>query len=324
MKPHPGVLSVKADYLNGTLTISFDEGLTDLQSILKVCADSGYPAVNRSKPRKSKAASILVPASSLALIILTIVLARKFGHLAILPDIHSQASFGIVFLFGLMTGIHCIGMCGSFVVGINATAAGERRPLLTSNLLYGSGKVISYAFFGALFGLAGSILQITPMIAGISIALAGLFLILYGLSMLKIFTRFRLPGSRKLSFQHREWKPGGKFYAKPLTIGLLSGLILGCGPLQAMYVLAAGQGNMATGALYLAIFGAGTLPALLGFGFFARLLSNKMSKRYLQASGLLLVILGSIMLSRGLSRSIAQEGLKSAETSCCSPASNIK
>ena len=52
-------------------------------------------------------------------------------------------------------------------------------------------------------------------------------------------------------------------------IGLLNGLMLGCGPLQAMYVMAAGTGSPQEGATMLFFFGLGTLIPLLSFGLIA-------------------------------------------------------
>jgi len=86
----------------------------------------------------------------------------------------------------------------------------------------------------------------------------------------------------------------------PFFIGFFSGFLLGCGPLQAMYIMAAGNGDPIEGAKFLAAFGLGTLPALLGFGMATHLLSDKMTHRFLQASGIILIVMGSIMLNKGL------------------------
>lgn len=73
-----------------------------------------------------------------------------------------------------------------------------------------------------------------------------------------------------------------------------------CGPLQAMYVMAAGTGSWAGGAMILFFFGIGTLPLLLGFGFLTSLLSANLTPKILKASGVVIMILGAIILNRGL------------------------
>ena len=95
----------------------------------------------------------------------------------------------------------------------------------------------------------------------------------------------------------------GKEYRKhsnPFVIGLLNGLMIICGPLQAMYVMAAGTGSWTQGAAILFFFGIGTLPLLLGFGFLTSLLSANLTPKLLKASGVIVMILGTIMLNRGL------------------------
>jgi len=69
-----------------------------------------------------------------------------------------------------------------------------------------------------------------------------------------------------------------------------------------MYVLAAGNGDPLQGAKILALFGLGTLPALLSFGLLTKVLSEKMTRRFLQASGIILLFIGSMMLNKGLIR----------------------
>jgi len=95
----------------------------------------------------------------------------------------------------------------------------------------------------------------------------------------------------------------GKEYRKhsnPFIIGLLNGLMIICGPLQAMYVMAAGTGSWSGGAAILFFFGLGTLPLLLGFGFLTSLLSANLTPKLLKASGVIVIILGTVMLNRGL------------------------
>ena len=85
-----------------------------------------------------------------------------------------------------------------------------------------------------------------------------------------------------------------------MIIGLLNGLFIACGPLQAMYVMAAGTGSMIEGAKILFFFGIGTLPVLLGFGYFASLVSSKMTHKILKISGALVILLGLVMVNNGL------------------------
>jgi sulfite exporter TauE/SafE len=87
---------------------------------------------------------------------------------------------------------------------------------------------------------------------------------------------------------------------KPLSIGLLTGLLLGCGPLQALYIMAAGIGDPLQGASLLFFFRLGTLPPLLGFGVLANLMSRSLMRELARASGVLVLAMGLMMADRGL------------------------
>lgn len=83
-------------------------------------------------------------------------------------------------------------------------------------------------------------------------------------------------------------------------MGLLNGLMIACGPLQAIYILAAGTGSPLEGAKLLFIFALGTLPVMIGFGYLTTVVSHKITARLLQASGIIVLVLGLVMLNQGL------------------------
>lgn len=302
-----GVESVKADYPSNTVIVSFDERQISLARIYEQCAEQGYPVgeVPTTESKKHLFFKVLLSCVAFASLIFLIILARQSGHVGHqigLPDLNSYVSDGMIFVVGLVTGLHCIGMCGSFVIGYTLTDAEQGRSSYLSHLLYGLGKTVSYALFGALFGFLGSLFTITPFIGGMSAIVAGLFLVIFGLNMLNLFSalkriRIKQPAAMaKFAIEHR------KQSRSPFFIGFFSGFLLGCGPLQTMYVMAAGNGDALQGAKILALFGLGTLPALLSFGLIARLLSSKMTRFFIHASGIILIVMGLMMLNKGLMR----------------------
>jgi uncharacterized protein len=311
-----GVGHVKADYSRGVVEVVFDSEKTSLAQIRAACSAAGYPSGAGSGGEKREWTGITLSLLALVALVLAVLLARKFGGNIKLPEIDSGTGGGMIFVFGLFTGLHCVGMCGSFVIGYCAKDAQQGCSALRSHILFCTGKILSYALVGALFGFAGRLLGITPLVSGISIGLAGAFLILYGLSMLNIFSglkAFRLKGAEGMERQVVE---KGRRNKSPFFIGFFSGFILGCGPLQAMYIMAAGNGSMLQGAKLLALFALGTLPALVCFGLLARILSNLMTRRLVQASGLILVALGAFMLNRGIARAAAVNEAKAASPCC--------
>ncbi len=98
-----------------------------------------------------------------------------------LPELGQNMSYGLLFTVGLLTGFHCVGMCGPLIIGYTAKTAAAGRPTYTSHLLYGTGKTLSYTEIGAAFGGLGSIIAFTPFIRGAVGIAAGVFLTLFGL-----------------------------------------------------------------------------------------------------------------------------------------------
>lgn len=208
-------------------------------------------------------------------------------------------NYGLLFITGVLSSFHCVGMCGALVVGYATQRAREGKKAYGGHLWYGLGKTLSYTTLGAVFGWLGSAIAFTPELrAGIGIA-AGVFLLLFGLGMLKLFaplSRFQL----KMPVSLTRWLGAGlRRYRHPLFVGLLNGLMLICGPLQAMYIMAAGSGSPLTGGLLLLAFGLGTLPVMLGFGALTSLVSFSVP-RLLKLSGVIVIALGAVMLNRGL------------------------
>jgi uncharacterized protein len=219
-----------------------------------------------------------------------------------LPTLSRDMSYGLLFVVGLFTGFHCVGMCGALVLSYTTKLA-SGRPSYLVHLLYGAGKTLSYTTIGALFGWFGSIVAFTPLLRGIIGIAAGIFLVLFGLGMLNVWpalkeVRFRTPPAllRFIGAQSRK-------YGHPFIIGLLNGLMILCGPLQAMYIMAAGSGSALQGAGMLLFFGLGTLPMMMGFGVFASLISRQLTPKLIKASAAIVVVLGAVMLNRGLKMS---------------------
>ena len=221
-----------------------------------------------------------------------------------MPELSLQMSYGLLFLVGLLTGLHCIGMCGGFVISYTAKAAKDKIPPHKMHMQYAAGKTISYTIIGAIFGLIGSVVAFTPKLRAIAGILAGIFLIIFGIKMLDIFKplrKFRIKLPKSIS--RLTIKKTKESKSSPFKVGLLNGLMIACGPLQAMYIMAAGTASFIAGAKMLFVFGLGTLPAMIGFGYTASAIGRKATNKILKISGLVIIILGIIMLNRGLALS---------------------
>lgn len=221
-------------------------------------------------------------------------LLRLTAVAGVLPEVPAWSrgmGYGLLFAAGLLTGFHCVGMCGGFVLSYSQQG-GERWG---RHLSYALGKTLSYTVLGALCGLVGRAVALTPGLRGGVALVAGIVLVFLGLRSLGILPGFRVSiPSRLLRFAQR------RAGARPFAIGLANGLMIACGPLQALYVLALGTGSPVEGASLLFVFGLGTLPLLLGFGWLAGRLGLRFGRRALAVTGWIVVVLGLAMMNRGL------------------------
>lgn len=312
-----GVKAANADYVLEKAVITYDPNKTSEKRIISAIDKAGYSVIGKSKGKRDgkneeesdgpdsyfefsdKAFYITIALGIAVLMFGAYLLLKNFGINFEFPELSKNASYAILFGIGLLTGFHCIAMCGGFVLSYTIKdESGKSKNNIINHAKYGISKTISYTIIGAIFGLIGSAIAFTPKMRGIAAIIAGLFLIMFGLNMLgylKPLRKIRIPQPKFIS----------KIKAKnnPVMIGLLNGLFIACGPLQAMYIFAAGTGDVIQGALSLMFFGLGTLPAMLGFGMAASYLSKSFTHNILKFSGILVLVLGLIMMNRGLSLS---------------------
>ena len=294
-----GVQEVTFDYANETGYVTFDDNKTNIDEILYKIEEKNYTCYVLDEKKKKNNKSFGWIFAIIGILIAGYFL-FNFVEGIQMPSISQNMGYGLLFVVGLLTGFHCISMCGGFVVSYTAKDAQEGRKSHKSHLMYGLGKLVSYTVIGAAFGLLGSIIAFTPMMRGIAGLLAGAFLILFGLKMLNVLPILRKIQIRTPKFITKFVGIKSKESSSPLIIGLLNGLMIACGPLQAIYIMAAGTGSMIEGAKLLFVFGLGTLPLMLGFGYFASMISAKATHKILKASGAIVIILGLIMMNNSL------------------------
>ena len=306
-----GVKKVEFDYSKESGHVTFDKTKTDLDTILYKIEEKGYTcyiikennnntSTTHKKDSRDKTSKILAWTFGIIGIIIIGYFIFNFVEGINIPQISQNMGYGLLFIVGILTGFHCVRMWGGFVVSYTAKDAQEGNSSHKSHLMYGLGKTISYTIIGATFGFVGSLIAFTPVMRGFAGIIAGLFLILFGLKMLNILPSLRKIGIRTPRFINKFVSTESTKHSNPLYIGLLNGLMIACGPLQAIYIMAAGTGSMIEGAKLLFVFGLGTLPVMLGFGYLASYLSSKMTTKILKASGAIVIILGLAMLNNGL------------------------
>ena len=301
LQPLPGILLAKADFSTESLELKFDNDIIALNTICAAIKSAGYSC---GKYKTKKPTGLLKRLGYISIgLIGMILLFQLENHVDLglnVGELEQNISYGLLFLVGVLTSFHCIGMCGAFVISYTTGIAQRGRSSHLSHLAYGLGKTISYTAFGALFGLIGASITFTLGLRSMVAGIAGIFLIIYGLSMLDAFAglrRFHIRPPKHLVHSITNTR---RRISNPLAIGLLNGMMFACGPLQAMYILAAGTGSPVEGAKLLFIFALGTLPVMLAFGYMASMITANTTRKLLKTSGILILVLGAFMLNRSL------------------------
>ncbi|NTU89948.1 MAG: hypothetical protein HGA54_08645, partial [Actinobacteria bacterium] len=296
----------------GYVVVLRQAGLQDLPR--NTCGeDPGNAEGERDRCVEDPAPSKRRISQIVALVIILIalyIIADRFGLLALLgqfPSVGQDVALGMVFVAGLVTSLHCVAMCGGINIAQSINGSKSRdASIVRTNLLYTTGRVISYTVIGGIVGGVGSTFSLGGGFRGAVALIAGFFMIILGANMLGFLPDLRSFVPR-LPDGFRRRVAGLAQGGSPLTVGLLNGL-MPCGPLQAMQLYALSTGSIVTGALSMFLFGLGTVPLMFAFGTLSSKLNRSFAKKMLTVSALLIVVFGVSMFGNGLALSGVSAG----------------
>jgi len=206
---------------------------------------------------------------------------------------------------GLVGSFHCIGMCGPIAVALPLKEHNWHSKLL-GGILYNTGRTLTYAFMGLLFGLLGQGIhmagfqQWASIILGIALIISVLFPYFFKqkLNLNSLLSGYagRLINNLRHLFSRRS-------YSSLAIIGLLNGLL----PCGLVYVAIAGAINtnsIANGALFMALFGIGTIPMMLAVSLTGYAISSGLKQKMRRVVPYFIVVLGLLFILRGMSLGI--------------------
>lgn len=214
-----------------------------------------------------------------------------------------------LFLAGVAGGFtHCVGMCAPFVLAQGAARAerdlsgGVLRRLSGAALVpYHAGRLLGYATLGAVAGLAAGLFATLP---GLRWALAGLLAVAATLMLAQAVQRL---GILLPAWAHLPALPMPRALARPVSAlmsspagwrGVGLGLLLSalpCGLLYAALAAAAASGSALAGALAMAAFAAGTVPALALVALGGRVALRARPRWLVPAGGALFALNGVVL-----------------------------
>jgi sulfite exporter TauE/SafE len=227
-----------------------------------------------------------------------------------------------ILVASLLGSVHCAGMCGGFVCFY---AAGTRTTLAT-HIAYNAGRLVSYLLLGVMAGVdrAGALVGVSRAAA----VLAGLLMVTWGASTLLAQRGIRLPTIGLLaSFR----SPLGGLLARvrhqsPMRRAGATGLLttlLPCGWLYAFVSAAAGTGSVSRALVVMAVFWAGTVPALLAVGMSAQRLAGPIRSRLPAVTAAVVVIIGLLSIAGRLQLDVRMLAARPAVSAPSPPSAAI-
>ena len=192
-------------------------------------------------------------------------------------------------------------MCGpiAFVLPI---PKGNKFKSVLGTTLYHSGRILSYSLIGLLFGLLGKGLYLAGFQQRLSI-LIGVIMILIILIPTRVLNKFHFTRPLYLVIGKVKTKLGlylNKSSFKALfSIGFFNGF-LPCGLVYMALLGAVSTGELLDGAIYMAVFGLGTVPLMTGAVFLGNFLKVSVRNKIQKAIPIFVVIIGLLFILRGL------------------------
>lgn len=209
------------------------------------------------------------------------------------------------FMLGFVGSFHCIGMCGPIALTLPVQhLTGVKK--LAGMLLYNAGRITAYALLGIIFGWLGKQLYLGGLQQWLSV-ITGIVLLLAVL-VKYTHTGWRRGGALPTVFTSKIKSALGSLLRQQrfrtlFAIGFLNGL-LPCGLVYLAIAGAIATGGVLQGALFMAAFGAGTLPAMAGVTWFSHLVTLSVRNRMRSLIPVVISIMGVLLILRGLNLGI--------------------
>lgn len=213
--------------------------------------------------------------------------------------------FWSAFLIGIFGSFHCIGMCGPIALALPSQKK-QGLSMITGRILYNLGRAVTYAFIGLIFGLLGQGLSLAGFQQSVSIV-AGVLILLMVLVPARYTQKLYLlkPAYGFTNFLKKKFglllKKSG--LASTFLIGILNGFL----PCGLVYIAVAGAiaaGTFLNGALYMFVFGLGTLPVMLAVSVAGNFIGLGIRKKINKVIPAFMVVLAFLFILRGMNLGI--------------------
>lgn len=207
--------------------------------------------------------------------------------------------------FGLISSLHCIGMCGPIAMMLPVDHKNPTKKALQI-LTYHLGRLTAYGFLGLAFGLLGKGLFIAGFQQNISIAV-GILMIIIAIVPEKVFAQYNFSKPIYKVISSIKSSLGNQFKRKTFdalfSIGFLNGL-LPCGLVYAALFGAIAMQNEVLGVVYMLLYGIGTIPLMSVVVYASGFMSVPLRSKLQRIIPVITIGIGILFILRGLSLGI--------------------
>lgn len=205
------------------------------------------------------------------------------------------------FLLGLVSSLHCIGMCGPIALMLPVDRNNPTKKA-TQILTYHAGRLTAYASIGFLFGMLGKGFFLAGFQQELSIAV-GILMIAVILIPERIFARYNFSKPIFRLISHIKTILGNQFkrksYSSLFTIGLLNGF-LPCGLVYVALFGSIAMQSIGFGLLFMVLFGLGTIPMMSAVVYLNSFLTIPVRNKIQKIIPIVTVLIGILFIFRGL------------------------
>lgn len=205
------------------------------------------------------------------------------------------------FFFGLISSLHCIGMCGPIAMMLPVERNNPSKKV-TQIMTYHLGRLTAYGTIGFIFGMVGKGFFMAGIQQKLSIVL-GVIMIIAIVIPEKEFARYNFSKPVFRVITAIKTKLGSQFknksYQSLFTIGLLNGF-LPCGMVYVALFGAIAMQSASFGVLYMVLFGLGTIPLMSSVVYIHSFLTLSVRNKIQKVIPYVGILIGLLFILRGL------------------------
>lgn len=288
-----GVIGVECSYFRGRAKIRYDAEIISEEKLKEEMERAGFPATEKSG--KGKIYDLI---SVVAIILLFCFI--RFVNLPLIPKADNGTSYSMLFMIGLVTGTHCMVMCGGIMLSqTSARKIDGKKNRIPQILLYNGGRVLMAGLLGLLFGIIGKNILFSMKAKSMIFTLTGIYILIVALGIWGVpFVRrlqAGIPSLCEVKQKSRMARHAGPFLAGVLTA------LLPCASSNSMWLIAVSSGSGIKGMFTMLFWALGTVPCMVLFGLFSSFLTGKKQAVMIRINIVLMMTLGINLAYMGLS-----------------------